>query len=161
MRVGALLPAGTALAALALCACALARAPQSFAKSEWKVARVSCPSGCGEATTRFLRAQVGRPVHISATSLEAPFLDKCDGAVRWELSDRPVAAVIDELNRGIAPGTKRIGAADLETAQSGVVGNGIATCRGRYGEMAMARAPLVAPDRIILLFEEHSLIELR
>ncbi|WLI90504.1 hypothetical protein Q4S45_05110 [Massilia sp. R2A-15] len=100
-------------------------------------------------------------MNLSATSLDAPFLDKCEGTVRWELRDHAVATVIGELNRGTAPGAKRISAADLGTAQPGEIGSGVAMCSGRYGELAMARAPLVATNRILLLFEESSLIELR
>lgn len=140
--LGAVHLVGITLAALTLCACALARAPQPFSKHDWKIARVSCPAGCAEATMRFLRAQVGHSVNLSATSLDAPFLDKCEGTVRWELRDSASAAVIEELNRGIAPGAKRLSVADLETVQPGPIGNGVAMCGGRYGELPMARAPL-------------------
>jgi hypothetical protein len=152
---------GMTLTALALCSCALARDPQPFSKTEWKVGRVSCPAGCGEPTLRFLRAQVGRSVHLSAAYLDAPFLEKCEGAIRWELRNNPVATVMGELNGGITRGAKQISPADLEISQRSEITNGVAMCSGRYGELAMARALLVTSDRIILLFEEHSLIELR
>lgn len=149
------------LATFALGACAHAQPPHPFSKPVWKVARVSCPAGCAQTTLRFLRNQIGRSVQLSTTSLEAPFLDKCEGAVRWEVRDSALATVIDELNRGIAPDARRISPADLETSPKPQIGNGVAMCSGRFGDLTMARAPVIARDRIVLLFEEHSLIELR
>jgi len=42
-----------------------------------------------------------------------------------------------------------------------VVTGAAALCAGRYGELIMARILVVTPQRIIILFEQQSLIELR
>lgn len=161
-RMKSTIPVIIVAAALASSSCAQVPAAAPFSKSDWKVTRVTCPAGCAEQTLRFLQSQMGRKVQLSATMLEAPFLDKCDGKVRWQLHDGSAATVVGEVNRGAAPEGRRVRSADLgDIAPEAIVTSGVALCDGRYGELPMARVLLLEPDRLVILFEQQSFIELR
>jgi len=148
------------LVALACPACAQPVAADAlFAKSAWQVAKAGCPVGCSAATAAVLKGQVGQPVQLSATQLVAPFVDPCEGQVHVSLKSTPVADIVAEVNKGIAPGRKRLAAADLGV--SGSVSSGWALCRGPAGDTNLQRLLVVAPDRVVLFSEEQSLIELR
>ena len=145
------------LVALATPACAQqVDADAPFAKSAWKVAKVGCPAGCSAATAAVLKGQVGQPVQLSATQLVAPFVDPCEGQVHVSLKTMPVVA---DVNKGMAPGRKRLAAADLGVGGSAL--SGWARCQGRAGDTNLQRLLVVAANRVVLLSEEQSLIELR
>ncbi len=152
--------AAALLAALAAHACAQqvdAAAP--FAKAAWTVSKAWCPAGCSAATAGVLKAQVGQAVRLSTTQLVAPFVDACEGQVRVSLRTVPVDEIVADVNKGVAPGRKRLAAADLGV--DGAALSGWALCHGAAGDMNLQRLLVVAPDRVVLLSEEQSLIELR
>jgi hypothetical protein len=153
-RVGALL--------FALCAqaCAQQDGPTpSVVKPSWVVARAWCPAGCSAATEGVLKAQVGQPVQLSATTLVAPFVDPCEGQVHLALKSVAPAAIVADVNKGVAPGHRRLAASDLGVAGDAV--SGWALCKGAAVDVNLQRLLVVAPDRVLLLSEEQSLIELR
>ena len=133
----------------------------SFAKPDWLVARAWCPIGCSEATQSLLKAQVGAVVHLSDHRLQAPFVDACAGSVRFKGQAVAAGAVAAEINRTLAAGVRHLAASDLGLPEAAPVTTAWALCHGAAGETNFVRLPVVAPDRVILLFEEQSLIELR
>lgn len=160
-HMGVKISAALAAAALASISCAQAPAAAAFSKADWTVTKVSCPIGCPEPIRRFLQSQLGQKLHLSTTALDAPFLDKCDGEVRWQLHAAPLTTVVAAVNRGVAPGQQLVRAADLALAPDTLVTSGAALCAGRYGALTMARVLTVTADRVVFLFEQQSLIELR
>jgi hypothetical protein len=135
--------------------------PEPFAKPDWTVARAWCPIGCSEATTRLLKEQVGRQVHLGPARLEAPFLDACEGGVRFGMRTQSPAELVEEIDAALAPRSRRVAVADLGVPEAEPVHSAWALCHGAAGETTFARLLVVAPDRVLLLFEEQSLVELR
>jgi hypothetical protein len=162
---------GLAAAALALAAAAApakdktaaetgaATAPL-FAKSQWTVASTSCPIGCGDAMRDFLKAQMGHAVRLSATTFEAPFLDPCEGNIRWVPSTSTFAELAAELARSTLDGST-IKAADLGVAEGATLHRAVAYCASGGFDLPFARLLSIEPDRIVVLFEQQSLIVLR
>jgi hypothetical protein len=157
------------LAAVAVQACAnpgageagQAPAIEAFAKSDWIVAKAWCPIGCSESTRNLLMAQVGGVVHLSASRLDASFIDACEGSVHY--SGRTVApsAIVAEFNKGLAPAQRRLATSDLGLADATSVSSAWALCHRAAGDMNFAHLLVIAPDRVVVQFEEQSLIELR
>jgi len=150
-----------AAATLASASCAQAPVASPFSKPDWTVAKVSCPAGCADQTLHFLQAQIGHKVQLSGSALEAPFLDQCDGKVRWQLHDGSPELVLAAVNKGAASARRPVRPADLALTPGAMVTGGAALCAGRYGELVMARVLVVTSQRVIILFEQQSLIELR
>ena len=152
-------------AAVAVQACAqqasapLAGAGAPLSKTTWTVARAGCPAGCSTPLQVVLTSLVGGPVQLSPTQLTASFIDPCEGQVHLELKPTPVADIVADVNKGRAPGRKQLAVADL--GASGTPLSGWALCRGAKGDLNLQRLLVVAPDRIVLLSQEQSLIELR
>ena len=134
---------------------------EPFSKVDWAVARAWCPIGCSEATATFLKEQVGRAVHLGAARLEAPFLDACEGSVRFGLRSQSPEALVEEVDAALAPRARRMAVSDLGVPASESVHSAWALCHGAAGETTFARLLVIAPDRVLLLFEEQSLVELR
>jgi hypothetical protein len=139
----------------------IAAVAEPFAKPDWTVARAWCPIGCSEATTTLLKDQVGRAVHLGAARLEAPFLDACEGSVRFGVRLQSPADLVAEVDAALAPRARRLAVADLGVAAAEIVHSAWALCHGATGETTFARLLVIAPDRVLLLFEEQSLVELR
>ena len=147
-------------AAVAVQACAQQASAQApLAKTTWTVAKAGCPAGCSTPLQAVLTSLVGVPVQLSPTQLTASFVDPCEGQVHLDLKPTPVADIVAEVNKGRAPGRKQLAAADL--GASGTPLSGWALCRGAKGDLNLQRLLVVAPDRIVLLSQEQSLIELR
>lgn len=127
---------------------------------DWQVAEIHCPLGCNAELRAFLRGQIAQAVTISTEPLQAPWLDACEGRVRWVQQRRAVAQLLQELNQGVG-GKARFKAEDLGLADGAQVVSAIAYCRSASSELTMARAPVWEAQRVLLLFEQQSLIELR
>ncbi len=155
------LPTVVALALLgAVQACA--QAPGDlFAKSNWQVAAVSCPLGCSDFTRAFLQKLKGQTLTLSATTFEAPFVERCEGTLRYDVRQRPVAEVLAEVVRAAPPGTKKPVPADLGISPGATVTSAWVFCRQAGREGAYQRVLSIEPGRVQLLFEEQSVIELR
>ena len=130
-----------------------------LAKSTWVVARAWCPVGCSAATEGVLKAQVGQPVQLSATALVASFVDPCEGRVHLALKSVATAEIVADVNKGVAPRHRRLAANDLGVQGDAV--SGWVLCNGATGDIDLQRLLVVEPDRVLLLSEEQSLIELR
>ncbi len=81
------------------------------------------------------------------------------GAGHLALKSVPPAEIVADVDKGVAPGHRRLAASDL-----GLQGNalsGWALCKGAAGDINLQWLLVVAPDRVLLLSEEQSLIELR
>jgi hypothetical protein len=132
-----------------------------FAKSQWKVASASCPLGCAEAMRDFLNAQTGRPVRLAADLVDAPFLDACPGNVRWVPSTDTLAGLGEELSRAHPPAPRPFTAAELGVHDGAPLRRAVAYCAADGAEVPVARLLSIEPDRILILFEQQSVIELR
>ncbi len=130
-----------------------------LAKTTWTVAKAWCPAGCSAATAGVLKTQVGQTVQLSQTQLVAPFVDACEGQVHLSVKSVPVKEIVADVNKGLAPGHRQLAVADLGASGSAL--SGWALCRGAAGDMNLQRLLVVAPDRVLMLSEEQSLIELR
>ncbi len=157
--VAALLVAMGAQACAQQAATPPADAAAPLARTSWTVSRAWCPVGCSAATAGILQAQVGQPVQLSPTQLVASFVDACEGQVHLSVKPVPVAEIVADVNKGMAPGHRRLAVADIGASGSAL--SGWALCRGAAGDTNLQRLLVVAPDRVLLLSEEQSLIELR
>jgi hypothetical protein len=132
-----------------------------FAKPTWQVAAVSCPLGCSDFTRNVLQKLKGQALTLSATTFEAPFVERCEGTLRVDVHQRPVADVLAELVRAAPPGTTKPVPADLGWAPGATVTSAWVFCRQAGREGAYQRVLSIEPGRVQLLFEEQSVIELR
>ena len=151
-------------AGVALQACAQqAPAPQPNStpavKTTWIVSKAWCPAGCATPLQVVLKSLLGQPAQFSASQLTASFIDPCEGQVHVEVKPTPVEDIVADVNKGVPPGRKALTAADL--GAEGAPLSGWALCRGAKGDMNLQRLLVVAPDRVLLLSEQRSLIELR
>ena len=138
-----------------------AAAAPLFAKSAWTVASTSCPIGCADAMRDFLKAQTGRPVRLSPDRVDAPFLDACDGILRWVASTSTVPELASELARTHPLDTGTLKATDLGVPAGATLHRAVAYCAAGGSDLPVARLLSIEPDRILILFEQQSLIELR
>jgi len=131
-----------------------------FQKENWRVAAFSCPRGCSASTRNFLGSMVGKPVVLGEDKFEAPFVERCEGKIRFVLRRTPAQAVIDELNQGAASGHSRMKPEDLNLGH-GENTSAVALCRTESGEASYQRLLLIDSHRVLVLFEEQSVLELR
>lgn len=130
------------------------------ASARWTVAGLHCPLGCSPEIRAFLQSQVGQTVLLGEHRFEVPFMDRCEGEVRVDRRERPTVAMLRELRDGAAPG-RTLDAKSLQLSAP-TVSSAVVFCRTGSGpELPLARLPLVEPGRILLQFEEQSLLELR
>ena len=132
-----------------------------FAKPTWTVASTSCPVGCADAMRDFLKAQTGRSVRLAPDRVEAPFLDACDGTLRWVASTSTLAELAGELARTLPQAAPTLKAADLGVPEGATLRRAVAWCASGGFDLPVARLLSIEPDRIVMLFEQQSLIELR
>jgi hypothetical protein len=136
-------------------------APPLFAKSQWTVAATSCPVGCADAMRDFLKAQTGRSVRLAADRVEAPFLDTCDGSIRWVPSTSTFTELAGELAKAHPLDSGVLKAADLGLPEGATLHRAVAYCVAGGYDLPVARLLSIENDRILILFEQQSLIELR
>jgi hypothetical protein len=132
-----------------------------FAKAQWTVASTSCPLGCADAMRDFLRAQTGRSVRLAGDRVEAPFLDACAGNVHWIASTDTLAELGDELAKAHPPAPRPFTAAELGVRDGAALRRAVAYCAADGADVPFARLLSIEPDRILILFEQQSVIELR
>jgi hypothetical protein len=132
-----------------------------FAKSQWTVAATSCPVGCADAMRDFLKAQTGRGVRLAADRVEAPFFDTCDGSIRWVPSTSTFAELAGELAKSHPLDNGVLRAADLGLPEGATLHRAVAYCVAGGYDLPLARLLSIENDRIVILFEQQSLIELR
>ena len=138
-----------------------AAAAPLFAKSAWTVASTTCPVGCADAMRDFLKAQTGRSVRLAPDRIDAPFLDSCEGTLRWVASTSTVPELAAELARTHPLDTGTLKAADLGVREGATLHRAVAWCAAGGSDLPVARLLSIEPDRIVMLFEQQSLIELR
>jgi hypothetical protein len=155
------LAAAGAATALDKAATASAVAAPPFAKATWQVASTSCPVGCAEAMRDFLKAQTGRAVRLAADRIDAPFLDTCDGTLRWVASTSTFPELASELSKSNPLDNGVLKAADLGLPEGATLHRAVAYCAAGGFDLPVARLLSIEPDRIVVLFEQQSLIELR
>ena len=136
-------------------------APPLFAKSQWTVASTSCPVGCADAMRDFLKAQTGRSVRLAPDHVDAPFLDNCDGTLRWVPSTTTFAELASELAKAHPLDEGVLKAADLGLPEGATLHRAVAYCVAGGYDLPVARLLSIENDRILILFEQQSLIELR
>jgi hypothetical protein len=152
------------LGLIALQACAQPPAPANvalFAKAEWTVTAVSCPAGCSALTRDFLDKQLGQRVTLADGRFDAPFVDRCAGQLRYLPRLRSVGEVLAELRRAGPPSAKPLTPASLGVASNAQLNTANVLCREAAGEMSYQRLLAIEPARVLVLFEEQSVIELR
>jgi len=143
---------------------AAAEAPMAaplFAKPGWTVASTSCPVGCADAMRDFLKAQTGRSVRLASDRIDAPFLDSCDGTLRWVASTSTFPELASELSKTNPLDNGVLKAADLGLPEGATLHRAVAYCAAGGFDVPVARLLSIEPDRIVVLFEQQSLIELR
>lgn len=152
------------LGLIALQACAqppLPSAPPLFAKPDWTVSAVSCPAGCSALTRDFLQKQLGQGVTLGGGRFDAPFVERCARQLRYRTRVQPVSEVLGELRRAAPPSAQPLTPASLGVAGNAVLKTAIALCHAPGGEMSYQRLLAIEPERVLVLFEEQSVIELR
>ncbi|MFG6485504.1 hypothetical protein ACG04R_02400 [Roseateles sp. BYS78W] len=151
----------TLLALATLQACAQPPTQPLFAKTDWTVSAVSCPAGCSALTRDFLQKQLGQHITLDDNHFDAPFVDRCAGSLRYLPRQQPVADVLAELRRAAPPNAKPLTPASLGVAGDARLTTATALCREAAGEMSYQRLLAIEPGRVLVLFEEQSVIELR
>jgi hypothetical protein len=136
-------------------------APPTFAKATWQVASTSCPIGCADAMRDFLKAQTGRSVRLAPDRIDAPFLDSCSGTLRWVATTSTFPELASELSKANPLDNGVLKAADLGLPEGATLHRAVAWCAAGGFDLPVARLLSIEPDRIVMLFEQQSLIELR
>jgi len=149
------------LALAALQACAQPAVQPLFAKIDWTVSAVSCPAGCSASVMNFLQKQLGQHVTLDDHRFEAPFVDRCAGQLRYLPRPQPVGEVLAELRRTAPRNAKPLTPASLGATGDARLTTATALCREAAGEMSYQRLLAIEPARVLVLFEEQSVIELR
>ena len=157
-RGGALLGASLVLAIVACTAGPGQPVTASLSKSNWVVARGFCPVGCPDEVLSFLDGYRGAPVEIGPDRFTAPFVDACEGRVSLELGPRPTADVIQSLAAGWPPG-QPVTPQSLGLSSETVTG-GVVNCTHEGLTWPIVRILAAEPGRMLLLFEERSIVEL-
>lgn len=139
---------------------AIASGASSFPKRQWHVAKVFCPIGCPHDVISFLNQYRGKAVEISPSRFKAPFTDTCDGEVHIDITETSASEVVKELNEGVKPSRRRFSTNNLKIS-SGPMRSAVVYCKDAGVDLPMARLVSIAEDRILVLFEEQSIIELR
>lgn len=132
-----------------------------FAKPDWTVSAVSCPEGCSAPTRDFLQQQLGRHVTLDDSHFDAPFVDRCAGSLRYLPRQQSVADVLAELHRAAPPNAQPPTPASLGVAGGARLTTAAALCREAAGEMSYQHLLAIEPGRVLVLFAEQSVIELR
>ncbi|MBM7131845.1 hypothetical protein [Dyella mobilis] len=131
----------------------------AFAKTRWVVADGYCPVGCAALVSDFIKAQVGTAVTLSNNQFSAPFLDPCSGTVHFQYATLETRQLASELSQGLS-GKKQFTAENMRLASPRVL-TALALCNSDGSDSTMARILSIEPDRIRVLFEGWSIIELR
>lgn len=134
-------------------------ASSSLTKEHWNVARTYCPVGCSKQLQKFLNNQVGKPVDISDTQFSAPFLDTCDGRVGMVFNTSNADSVLLDINKGMSP--KNVISANDLNLDRGPINTAIVYCDTGDLNLPIATLISVESNRILVLFEQQSIIELR
>lgn len=148
-------------ALLAMSCCGVAQDASSaspFSKTQWVVSGGYCPVGCSSAVAAFIKSQVGTKVVLSSSQLSASFLDKCDGSVHYKYEVMDADRLASDLSQGQVE-TKRFTRANMQI-DSPRVTTAMAFCHSDGSDSTMARILSIEPDRVRILFEEQSIIEL-
>lgn len=130
-----------------------------LSKQHWKIEKVYCPVGCAPGIKSFLESQVGAAVEFSSSQFSAPFIDHCDGEIRVLFSQATAQEVVAEINKGLAP-NRQMTVESLQVG-TGPVTSAIVYCKNGELDLPIARIPIVESARILVLFEEQSIVELR
>lgn len=93
-------------------------------------------------------------MHVSAS-----FLDKCDGNVHYTYEVMDADRLASQLSQGQSE-AKRFTKKNMRI-ESPKVTTAVAFCNSGGSDSTMARILSIEPDRIRILFEEQSVIELR
>lgn|GEM_PF-3815272 len=130
-----------------------------LSKAHWKIAKTYCPVGCSPEVKAFLKGYAGEVVDISPAQFTAPFIDRCEGEVQVIFKIAPAQAIVDEVNQGIGQGRKMT-IKDLAIRKNANT-SAIAYCKSGDTNLPIARILSIQPNRILVLFEQQSIVELR
>ncbi len=138
------------------------RSPEElgFPRENWTVSAWYCPLHCPEGIKAYLQARVGSKATLSNTKIDIPFLDHCDGETRVEFSWTSAGELARELERGRPPG-QGLTARDIRLPDDQALLRADAYCLSGGTKLPFARFLSVEADRLQLLFEEQSILELR
>lgn len=131
-----------------------------LSKLEWVVTKTSCPIGCSQFTQKFLNSLTGSKVNIGAIKLSSSFIDDCDGKLISMISPKSVNQIVDSVNLGVAPNHRKLSVSDMGIKQD-TTESGFVFCRTANGDNPLIQFLSVEHDRLLILFEEQSIIELR
>ncbi|WKB53847.1 hypothetical protein [Eleftheria terrae] len=131
-----------------------------FSKTAWRIEAVSCPAGCSEETRRFLDGLKGKEVALGEQTFSAPFADSCDGQLSVRLQSLPAKDVAQRVNLGLPPRKAKLTPRQLGLRQDPVK-TGSVNCTSDKLESPLATLLSVEPGRVLVLFEQQSVIELR
>jgi hypothetical protein len=131
----------------------------ALSKSHWTVARSWCPASCPPEILEFLEGFRGATVELAQDRVKVPFIDECEGHVSLVLQRTKVAAIVRALNEARRPDQPVT--AQLIGLAGDTVTSGIANCAHDGLTWPLVRILAAEPDRVLLLFEDQSLVELR
>lgn len=131
-----------------------------FSKQEWRVTKVYCPVGCSNDLMAFLKSYQGKTVQLSPVIYEAPYADPCDGEVHMKFEKKGAKSVIEDLNRGVEPRRRKMSVTNLKLP-TGVVTGATIFCKTADYDLPVGRLLSIEPEKVLVLFEGPSIIELR
>lgn len=142
--------------------------PAAFSLQELTFTQILCPTNCGKGIKSFLQPLIGQKVQLGPNQFSGALVDKlfdpCDGTVEIKLKPQSRQQQIDELKKMIAPHHK-FDAASLRLPTQIV--SALAVCNSKAdgkpgsGVNNMARIISIEDGRVLVLFEELTVLELR
>src|SRR5262245_46003921 len=150
------------LGALGICAAVrpIWRVPDSVGRPSppgptWYVVGARCPTGCSFDLRVRLSGRLSQPLTMTAHRFDAPFLEPCEGVISFDLHSQTV----DALNLGLGE-WPRLTPKNLGLHSDSRYG-GVVSCRAGDATLPFAQIVSLEPDRMLLLQEEGSILDLR
>ncbi len=133
----------------------------TFSKENWEVKSYKCLIGCSNRLGDFLKEQIGGNVSLSESHLVASFTDRCMGRVVFRKKSIPVTLLVKQLKEGVHPRSRRKITRNALGLFDNSVDGGLFFCEFNGVESVFLQVLSIENGRILLLFEQLSLIELR
>lgn len=134
--------------------------PGGFHNQEWKLSKILCPATCTGETKAFFQPYLGSTVSLGPNQFSGKLFDDCTGSVTVELAQQSRQQQIAELRQTLPP--KRKFFPTILRLPERPMGAWV-YCRdeAKKGRNTLARILSIEQDRVLVLFENHTVLELR
>ena len=133
---------------------------EEFALQEWQIGKISCPVGCDHDLKLALQSFVGSKVQIGPNQFSGAMFEACDGPTEVTLKQQSKQEMLNELKQ-VLLGETKFNANNLQLPPQVV--SAMVYCQGTNGVVGGSGARIVSIEekRVLILFAEQALLELR